>query len=55
MVYNEYVKLRILRWHQQRIRPPTIAKYLMAEGIKVSRKGVAKFIQRFHITGMHMG
>ena len=51
MVYNKYTKLRILRWHQQGIRPPTIAKYLAAEGIKVSRKGVAKFLERFLRTG----
>ena len=50
MVYNEYTKLRILCWHQQGIRPPTITKYLAAEGIKVSRKGVAKFIKRFRRT-----
>lgn len=47
MVCNEYIKLRILRWHQQEICPPTMTKYLASEGIKVSWKGVAKFIKRF--------
>ena len=51
MVYDEYTKLRILRWYQQGIRPPTIEKRLADEGIKATREGVAKFIKRFRRTG----
>ena len=51
MVYNEYTKLRILYWYQQGIHPPTIHKLLREEGIKATREGVAKFLQRFYRTG----
>ena len=51
MVYNEYSQLRILQLHNQGFRPPSITKCLAAEGIKVSRKGVAKFIKKFYETG----
>jgi len=51
MVYNEYIKLQILRWHQMRIKPPTIEKLFAREGVTVSRKGVAKFIKKFQRTG----
>jgi len=44
MVYNEYTKLRIL---QEGLHPPAIKRYLRGEeGIKVSTRGVAKFIKR---------
>ena len=49
--YNEYTQLRILQLNGQRFCPPSITKYLAAEGIKVSRKGVAKFIKKFYVTG----
>jgi len=51
MVYDEYTKIRILRWYQQGIRAPTIHKLLRKEGIKSTREGVAKFLIRFHRTG----
>jgi len=51
MVYDEYTKLRILRWYQQGFRPPTIKKMLEGEGIHATREGVAKFIKRFLRTG----
>ena len=44
MVYNEYTQLRILQLNGQGVQPPSIVKQLAAEGIAVSRKGVAKFL-----------
>jgi len=47
MVYNKYSKLRILQLKQEGFCPPFIKKYLRSEeGIKVSIRGVAKFIKR---------
>ena len=51
MVYDEYTKVQILRWHQMGIHPPTIEKLFAREGVRVSRKGVAKFIKRYERTG----
>ena len=51
MVYNEYTQLRILQLNGQGIRSPSIAKYLAAEGIAMSRRGIAKFLKRFLVTG----
>ena len=47
MVYSEYTKLRILYLHTQGYHPPAIYKRLGSEGITVSRKSVAKFLNRF--------
>ena len=47
MVYNKYNQLRILQLNNQGFRPPFITKHLVAEGIKVSRKSMAKFIKKF--------
>ena len=45
MVYTSYVKLRILYYHFQGLKPYTIARVLEEEGMKVPRFGVHKFIQ----------
>ena len=50
MVCNEYTQLQILQ-DGQGIRLPSIAKYLAAKGIAVSKRGAAKFLKRFFVTG----
>ena len=47
MVFNSYEKQRIVYYYQRGYRPPTIAKLLRQENLKVSRVGVAKFLERF--------
>ena len=51
MVYTNYKKQRILHFHFQGLRPPNIQKHLLEEGMKASRRGIAKFIHRFQKTG----
>ena len=52
MVFSEYTKLRILYLWSLRYKPPAIAAILEdQEGIYVSSRGVAKFIQRYLQTG----
>ncbi len=51
MVYSKYKKQRILFFHFQGIRPPTIAKLIREEGMLASRRGIAKFIERYRVTG----
>jgi len=47
MVYNEYTKLQILQLKQEGLHPPAIKRYLRGEEcIKISTRGVAKFIKR---------
>ena len=51
MVFSSYVKQRILSHDSRGLRPPTIAKIpLEEEGIKVSRKGILKFLSRYRLT-----
>ena len=52
MVYNMYKKWRIIHFHQLGHKPPTIAKLLKEENLKVSCVGVDKFIARFLETGL---
>ena len=47
MVYTSYVKLRILHYHFQGLKPYTIARVLEEKGVKVSRFGVHMFIQHY--------
>jgi len=51
MVFSEYTKLRILYLWTLQYNPPAIAAALEGEGITVSSRGVAKFIQRYIKTG----
>ena len=51
MVYSSYVKQRILFYHQQGYKAPTIAKLLRAEHISCTRVGVAFFLKKFLQTG----
>ena len=40
MVYSDYVKQRVIVFHNEGLKVPSIAKALRAEGISVSRVGV---------------
>ena len=51
MVYSEYCKLRILYLRRQGYGPAGISRLLQAERLKVSSRGVAKFLKRFRETG----
>ncbi len=52
MVYTRYQKQRILHLHLVlHLKPPTIINVLEHEGIIVSRRGVFKFLKRFHERG----
>ena len=51
MPYINYVKLRILYFYHQGLKPYTIAKVLDNEGIHVSRFGVHKFLIMYQTTG----
>lgn len=42
MVYSHYKKLRILLLHQEGYKPPTIVKILEEEGMRASKRGIAK-------------
>jgi len=51
MAYSEYVKLRILYLWSLRYKPIAIEAILDGEGILVTSRVVAKFIQRYIQTG----
>lgn len=51
MVYSAYTKQRILFYHQQGYKAPTIAKLLHEEGVRCTRVGVANFLRKFLLTG----
>ena len=51
MVYTNYKKQRILCLHFAGYKPPTIVKLLREEGMRASRRGVAKFIEKYRHTG----
>ena len=50
MVYLHYKKLRILFLHQESYKPPTIVKILEEEGMRASRRGIAKFLKKYKDT-----
>ena len=55
VVFSEYVKLRILYYHNNGLKPYTIAKMLLEdEGIRVSKVGVWKFLKVYKNTGSIM-
>ena len=54
MVYNDYVKLRILYLDKLGFHPTNIAAALAEEHIRVTDKGVAKFIAIFKASGKHI-
>ena len=51
MVYTNYKKQRILYFDFDGVKPPTIAARLREEGMKASRRGIAKFIHHYEQTG----
>ena len=51
MVYSNYKKQRILYFYFQGYKPPTITNFLREEGMSVSRRGIAKFVNRYRQTG----
>ena len=51
MVFDDYTKQRILTFFFLRHRAPTVASLLEDEGIRVSRRGVSKFLKRYLATG----
>ena len=51
MVFTNYMKQRIIYLHSQGHKAPTIFKLLEEEGLKASRRGIAKFLQRYAKTG----
>ena len=51
MVYSEYKKQRILYFHAQGYKPPTIEKLLHEENLRCSRVGIYKFLKVYHATG----
>ena len=51
MVYTTYVKLLILFYHFQALKPYIIARVLDEKGMKVSRFSVHKFIQHYNESG----
>jgi len=53
MVYNDYVKLRILYLDRLGFCPSSIVKVLAVENIVVSDRDVAKFIARYNATGKY--
>lgn len=51
MGFSDYVKKRILFYHNERLLPSKIQKELEKEGIKANRVGIWKFLQRFQASG----
>ncbi len=51
MVYSSYTKQRILFFHEQGYKAPTIAKLLREERVRCTRVGVAYFLKKFAETG----
>jgi len=53
IVYNDYMKLRILYLDRLGFHPSSIVKVLAVENIIVCNRGVAKFIARYNATGKY--
>ena len=51
MVLTEEVMIKMLEYHHNGKKPPTIEKMLRREGIKITRVGVWKFLRRYKKTG----
>ena len=51
MVYSEYKKQRILHFHLQGYRAPSIANLLQREKLAASRRGIQKFLDLHCETG----
>lgn len=51
MVFDEYTKRRIIKYHREGYSPRKIAYLLKKEGVKASYSGVRKFLSKFKETG----
>lgn len=51
MTYSKYKQQRILRFYFEKKAPPTIKQLLAKEGLKASRYGIFKFLQKYKQTG----
>ena len=51
MVYSDYMKQRVIVFHNEGLKALSIAKALRAEGISVSRVGVHKLVAKYQETG----
>ena len=51
MVYSDYVQQRIVLFHKQGLKAPSIAKALRSEDINVSRVGIHKLLVKYQETG----
>ena len=51
MVYTAYTKQRIVYFHRQNLKPPTIQKLLLEEGLVTTRQGITKFLRIYKRTG----
>ena len=51
MVYSEYTKLRIIQFYKKGLKAYSIAIKLEAEGLSVSRRGIAKLLDRYKERG----
>jgi hypothetical protein len=51
MVYTDYKKQRILFFHSQCLSAYKIVRVLEEEGLRASKTGVLKFLQKYAMTG----
>ena len=51
MVFSSYKQQRILYYHFQGVRPPTIKNFLAREGMTASKFGIRKFLKKYEETG----
>ena len=51
MVFSDYTKQRIVFYYNQGLKPPTISSLLDQKGIKVSRRGILKFLTNYRSSG----
>ena len=51
MVFTDYVKQRILFYHQQEHKSRNIRNLLLGEGLIVSHVGIYRFLKRFEKCG----
>ena len=50
-MYSLYKRQRIIFYHNQGYKAPTIERLLRAEGLAASRRGISKFIAKYRETG----
>ena len=50
-MYSSYKRQRILHYHEQGMRAPTICRCLERENLSATRQGIQKFLCKYKITG----